>query len=132
VRRLHNPTSRRESARDTMIPEIREASWSAPVLWRCASRRNGVPLSHSMFDVQCPPRGAALRGQPTRFFFSPLFPSCVVLVEKVAKPLETKDFACPKIVQKKLKKKLTPPCCFEILLSHTVTTEQKYRKQYEN
>jgi hypothetical protein len=28
-----------DAVRDTMIPEIREASWSAPALWRYASRR---------------------------------------------------------------------------------------------
>jgi len=28
-----------DAARDTMIPEIREASWTAPALWRFARRR---------------------------------------------------------------------------------------------
>jgi hypothetical protein len=50
----------------------------------------------------------------------------------MAKTLENKGFACPKNVQKKLKKKLTSPGFFVILVSHTVTTEQKYRKKYEN
>jgi uncharacterized protein YcfL len=44
------------------------------------------------------------------------------------KPLENKGFSCPKNVQKKLKKKLTSPRWFVILMAHTVTTEQKYRK----
>jgi hypothetical protein len=46
----------------------------------------------------------------------------------MAKTLENKGFACPKNVQKKFKKKLTSPCCFGILIPHTVTTKQKYRK----
>jgi hypothetical protein len=46
----------------------------------------------------------------------------------MAKPLVNRDFACPKYVQKKFKKKLTSPCCFGILIPHTVTTKQKYRK----
>src|ERR1035437_7770403 len=34
-----------DAARDKMIPEIREASWSAPVLWRFARRRNVREIS---------------------------------------------------------------------------------------
>ena len=29
-----------DASRDTMIPEIREASWTAPALWRFARRWN--------------------------------------------------------------------------------------------
>jgi hypothetical protein len=50
----------------------------------------------------------------------------------MAKTLENKGFACPKNVQKKLKKKLTSPGSFVIFIPHTVTTEQKNRKTYEN
>jgi hypothetical protein len=45
----------------------------------------------------------------------------------MAKPLVDRDFARPKNVQKNLKKQLTSSCCFEILLTHTVTTEQKQK-----
>jgi hypothetical protein len=44
------------------------------------------------------------------------------------KTLENKGFACPKNVQKKLKKKLTSPRYFVIFKPHTVTTEQKTGK----
>jgi hypothetical protein len=39
------PPQSKTLARDTMIPEIREAFWSAPVLWRFASRRNVREIS---------------------------------------------------------------------------------------
>jgi hypothetical protein len=45
----------------------------------------------------------------------------------MSKPLIDRYFACPKYVQKNLKKQLTSPCYFEILSSHTVTTEQKQK-----
>lgn len=50
----------------------------------------------------------------------------------MAKHLINKDFACPKNRSKKVKKMLTSPYCFETLSLHTVTTEQKNRKKYEN
>jgi hypothetical protein len=50
----------------------------------------------------------------------------------MSKTLENKGFSCPNNVQKNFKKKLTSPCRFVILRAHTVTTEHKYRKTYEN
>jgi hypothetical protein len=48
------------------------------------------------------------RGRVARLYavYNPgfLFSSCPFFGVFMAKPLETKDFACPKIVQKKLKK----------------------------
>ena len=45
----------------------------------------------------------------------------------MSKPLIDRDFTCPKYVQNNWKKQLTSPCYFEILSSHTVTTEQKQK-----
>ena len=45
----------------------------------------------------------------------------------MSKPLIDRGFACPKYVQNNLKKQLTSPCYFEILLAHTVTIEQKQK-----
>ena len=45
----------------------------------------------------------------------------------MSKPLIYSYFACPKYVQNNWKKQLTSPCYFEILSSHTVTTEQKQK-----
>jgi hypothetical protein len=45
----------------------------------------------------------------------------------MSKPLIDRDFTCHKYVQNNWKKQLTSPCCFEILLTHTVTTEQKQK-----
>ena len=45
----------------------------------------------------------------------------------MSKPLIYSYFASPKYVQNNWKKQLTSPCCFEILLTHTVTTEQKQK-----
>jgi hypothetical protein len=128
----------RAGVRADVIPDVMTA-WR-PVHHSPALRNDGGPVHHSpalrndggsFTRPAAWPRGAALRGQPD-FSFPPCFLSWVVLVEKVAKPLETKDFDCPEIVQKKFKKKLTLPCSFVIFISHTVTTEQKNRKQYEN
>ncbi len=44
---------------------------------------------------------------------------------EMAKTPENKGFACPKNVQKNLKKKLTSPRSFVIFVPHTVTTKQK-------
>jgi len=62
------------------------------------------------------------------FFFFVTAILCIIM----AKPLINKDFACPKNCSKKVKKMLTSPYCFETLSVHTVTTEQKNRKKYEN
>jgi hypothetical protein len=41
-----------DAGRDTMIIEIREAFWSAPVLWRFARRRNAREISAEAFVRQ--------------------------------------------------------------------------------
>ena len=43
-------TALQDAMRDTMILEIREASWSAPALWRCARRRNACEISSRFED----------------------------------------------------------------------------------
>ena len=78
LRRVDSP---RRCARDTMIPEIRKASWSAPALWRFARRQDvreisvrtglqalGAPTSRRQVGTVC--RNAAGRrdaGAPRRW-----------------------------------------------------------------
>ena len=69
---------------------------------------------------------------PTRFFFPPGFFRVSFWLKKWLNPFKNGPFWVSETVQKKFKKKLTLPCSFVIFVSHTVTTKQKYRKQYEN
>src|SRR5690348_10763769 len=39
------PTALQDAGAKPMWPEIREASWSAPVLWRFRRRKNARPIS---------------------------------------------------------------------------------------
>jgi hypothetical protein len=46
--------------------------------------------------------------------------------------VKIREIRVNKSFKKSSKKLLTPPCGSGILMAHTVTTEQKNRKQYEN
>ena len=135
MRRLHNPTRRRESA---LI--------SHPQLLGAAKRSgDGSTLNHPQpfpqpFANHNSGRRTVciwysggwktIKWWPERPFsrsINPDFPfsSRPLMGVFMAKPLINKDFACPKNRSKKVKKMLTSPYCFETLSLHTVTTEQK-------
>jgi hypothetical protein len=121
-------------------PFSRPAAWPrgaalrGETAWRSFTRQPQFwPAERLHMVVSC---GGHFRGQPrgrvARLYAAPGLFRVPFWPKKWLNPFKMGSFCVSKIVQKKFKKKLTPPCSFEILSSHTVTTKQKHRKQYEN
>ena len=61
-----------DASRDTMIPEIREASWTAPALWRFARRWNirEVSVRTGLQALGAPTTCLRRGGHPSPVYFS--------------------------------------------------------------